>query len=97
MKDEDVKIGMKVKILSKFNGNVENSKVYRILKQRKQNYAYVSKKVDPKDRHIYNYKGKSLYVLSEDKDCGGDFYTSEDFEECLSEIRKAKLKKLKEG
>jgi hypothetical protein len=40
MKDEDFKIDMKVKIISKYNG-LENSVVCRILKDRSQNYAYV--------------------------------------------------------
>ncbi len=43
MRDEDVKIGMIVKIKSKLQYDFDSGALFHILKNSNQNYAYVSK------------------------------------------------------
>jgi len=87
MRDEDVKLNMMVIIKSKYSGKLENSVVYNILKERNQSYAYVA-------RIINYYSNTMTYVLSEDINGHGDFFICTDFDPCIKEERKNKLKKI---
>jgi len=86
MKDKDIKLNMTVKIISKYNRHLETCVLYKILKERNQKYAYVTK-IHPGTYPI-------IYSLSEDIDVGGDHFIGDDFEPYIKEERKKKLQKI---
>lgn len=88
MRDEDVKIGMIVKIKSKLQYDFDSGALFHILKNSNQNYAYVSK-INPGTNPI-------IYSLSEKKGGSGDFFICEDFEPGIKEERKIKLLQIME-
>ena len=88
MKHEDVIIGMKVIIISKFNNKLDDSLIYRHIKENNQNFAYVNSILKDYNPIIYVLSDKLYNFIT------GDFFYVEDFIPNIKEERKDKLKKL---
>lgn len=85
-----LKVGTKVILKSK-QGSIESlnsSAVYKIITERNQKYAVITK--------IKTNKYISQYIVAEDIFESGDYYDEDDVEMCLSEMRKDKIKKINE-
>jgi len=86
MKDDDVKLHNKVKIISKYNCKLEESLIYKRMIEKNQSYAYVTT--------IYSEHVPIIYVLSDEDGNDGDFFHISDFVDYIKEDRKIKLKNI---
>jgi len=91
MKIEDVKVGMRVKLIDKTQGTryLDSSVVYKRMLENKQDYAYVVR-ID-----YYKNIESSTIVVSDKLDVeSGDFFSCSDLVLDIKYERKQKLKEL---